>query len=73
MKRLMTGVPDGSALLKPDSETQLNDLAALRAIAVYLCEELTRLEMDSSLPLEALPDAIDREIKVVRGRRSSHN
>ncbi len=72
MKRLTTGTTEEPSSATLNVDTRLNDLAALRAIAVYLCEELTRLELDLSWSLAVLPEAIDREIEAARGRRSDN-
>ncbi len=48
---------------KAACDSRLNDLEALRAISQYLCEEATRLQLDTSWSLAMLPEAIDREIE----------
>ncbi len=45
---------------------RIADLAALRSMAAYLCEELLRLESDLFWSVALLPEALDREIEVER-------
>ncbi len=66
MKHSQIELSTVTALPLSSHADRIADLAALRSMAAYLCEELLRLESDLFWSVALLPEAIDREVAAER-------